>query len=358
MGLYDIVRADVFKRKQQKEKGVFNGIPWPFKRHRDYIPSIDKGMYYGFLGATGLGKSKLARHLFVYEVFKFSQAEDYPVKVLYFALEDGRIKVYKKFFAHYLWEFHNVKVPLKMLESKFEPLPDKYMKYIDEDEAFFRIFDDTVHVIDDKTSPKEITDVCERAHAKFGDTHHIITIVDNYSNITEDQHHKSQWEAIREFSRNDVRLNLCKKRDMTVIGILQQDFEQEKHSFRAAGKAMISTVEPNMGSVGDAKVVCKDMFVILALFSPWKYELMGYMGSANSEGYKIDILRNRFRSLINLKNNDGEMSPRLPLYFDGLTENFDELPMPTDKDAMDRIYQQILLEERQKFEGVNTLFTG
>ena len=180
---------------------------------------------------------------------------------------------------------------------------------------------------------------------KFGHTHHLFSIIDNFSNITRDNYHKTEWEAVRELSRNKIRLDLCMKHNMTVIAVLQTDFDTEKNTFRNAGKAGITSVEPNMSSVGDVKVICRDMHLLLALFSPFKYEIPRY---PYAEGYNIEVLRDKFRALLMLKNNEGIMAPRLPLLFDGGNEVFTELPRLEEKEKLDQLYQQIIREEKEK----------
>lgn len=81
--------------------------------------------------------------------------------------------------------------------------------------------------------------------------------------------------------------------------------------------------------------------VIWALFNPWRYGITIYP----TKGYNIDILRDKFRSLLMLKNNLDSMAPRLGLYFDGGVGTFSELPSITDEKALQEIYTKVLNEE-------------
>lgn len=256
--LYDEVLKDIEEKKINREQGNFNGIPLCFPRYREYVPSIDKGIYYGLLGSTGVGKSRVCRHMFVYEPLKFSLETGYPLKILYFALEDGKHRIFKKIISHYLWERHKIYVPAPVLESKDKPLPDYYLQYIRKDREFFKKFEDIVHIINDRLTPKEIFDACVSAHDTFGKTHHILVIIDNYANVIKEKKHFNDWEAVKELSRDYIRLKLCKERDMTVVSILQQDMESEKATFRAIGQKGIAAIEPNMGSIGENKVISRD----------------------------------------------------------------------------------------------------
>jgi len=94
---------------------------------------------------------------------------------------------------------------------------------------------------------------------------------------------------------------------------------------------------------------------MFALFSPWRYEIPWY---PNADGYNIEILRDRFKSLLMLKNNEGEMAPRCGLYFDGKREIFKEMPLPTDKEKLNEIYDRIIIYEKERKEkfGKQELF--
>jgi len=263
MGLYERVLQSIINKKERKEKGLHNGIPFPFERYKDYIPSIDKGSYIGILGSSGIGKSRWIRDAFVYKTLEFSKKNNYPVKILYFALEDGDEAIYKKMMIHYLYTRHHIDISAKYLDSKDVPIPDKYLNYLKQDADFYKEFDESVYIINNCSSPSEIQKVSHELHKKYGETHHLIAIIDNYSNITKDAHHNTEWEAIKTLSRNVIRLDLCKKLNMTVVAVLQVDAETEKHTFRNAGKVNLSAVEPNISSIGDAKVIMRDRVNIL-----------------------------------------------------------------------------------------------
>lgn len=90
------------------------------------------------------------------------------------------------------------------------------------------------------------------------------------------------------------------------------------------------------------------MHIIWGLFNPWRYGLLTY---PNSKGWNIDNLRNRFRSLIMIKNNLEDMAPRLGLYFDGGKGIFWELPGTDNEEALQKIYVQVLEDERKMKES-------
>ena len=344
MGLFETTMADIIAKKERKEKGLHNSVPFPFSRWLHSVDGFDPGTYYQILGGTNTGKSKLKRY-FIYKIAEFAFETGYQVKVLDFSLEDDRKEVYKKTMSHYLWKHHKEDLGLKYMNSRESPLNQKYIDLLQQDSGFFNEYDQIVNVINGATSPDEIFNICKRAHDKWGSTHQIITFVDNISNITKDPQDSNEFEAIKRWSRNIARLKLCKEMQMTIVDIMQLDFDSEKFAHRNANKGTIASVEPSLSSIGDSKISARNSHVIMALFSPNRYDIHQY---PNSDGYNIDVLRDNFRSLLMLKNSHGELGGRLPLLFDGKHENFDELPRLEDRDALDKIYREIVETEKQK----------
>lgn len=343
MGFYkNVFLKEIGEKKQRKERGEYNGVPLCYDNYTNYISSIDKGIYYGLVSGTGNGKSYWARHTFIYEPLEFSKRTGYKVKILYFALEDSEMQIYKKICAHYLWKNHGITISQKLLDSKEQPLPDKYFRILQEDEDFYDYFENNVHIFNDDLDPDSILNRCKEYYDVYGDEYHFIVIIDNYANIVKGNY-DTEYEAIATLSRQHIRLYLTKKLGFTVLAIMQSDQDSEKFAARNAS-GNISSIEPNLGSIGKIKIVNQDMHVIWALFNPWRYSILTY---PNAKGWNIDCLRNRFRSLIMLKNNLEEMAPRLGLYFEGNKGIFTELPPIDQEEALQRIYVKVLEEERK-----------
>jgi hypoxanthine phosphoribosyltransferase len=343
---YKEVLEDILKKKDRKEGGKFNGIPFPFDRFRDYITDIEPGSYIGILGASGVGKSKLTRNVFLYHPLNFSITNNYPVKILYFALEDPKKKIYKNMICHYLYIRHKYSIPLTKLESKGDYiLPQEAIDLIRKDEQFYDWIDKNVLIIDDCVTPDTIEAKCDHLRSRIDKEEHVIVIIDNYANLVPDEG-KKDWDAVRYFSRNIVRLKLCKEYNWTVIGVLQEDIETEKNRFRsiAGGRTAIGSIEPNGSSIGNAKIVIQDLFYAIGIFNPWKYELTKY---PNNKGYDINILRNNFRGINIFKNNEGDVGGRLGLFFDR-HEIFRQMPRTEDEVTLKKIYDKILEEERER----------
>lgn len=73
--------------------------------------------------------------------------------------------------------------------------------------------------------------------------------------------------------------------------------------------------------------------VLLGLFSPFRHEIPDYMG------YDITRLRDNIRFLEIMGGREGGGGTICPLYFDGAVNYFSELPLPKEREKMQKVYE-------------------
>jgi hypothetical protein len=172
---------------------------------------------------------------------------------------------------------------------------------------------------------------------------HVIAIFDNQSNIDTEDGSSNEQESILKFVKEYCRLKLCNFFQWTCVLVFQKDFESEKINHNKNGEMMISRLEGSMSDIGDSKRSSRSTHLIFSLFAPSRYDLIRYPIPPKDKpqmAYNIEILGNRFRSLRVIKSNYSDVGMRLPLLFNGITEEFSELP-PPDSNEMKEIYNKI-----------------
>jgi hypothetical protein len=117
--------------------------------------------------------------------------------------------------------------------------------------------------------------------------------------------------------------------NFTPVVIQQQVFNETIDAFK------IGKLKPTVTGLADSKYTARDSNLVLSLFTPFNYELQEYMG------YDITKFRKNITFLEVLVNRDGESNNIAPLYVDGGVTYFAELPLPTDKTALQQIYNFI-----------------
>lgn len=372
--LYDLVKQDILKNKSIKESGKYVGIPIPFDRLAEYVPIIERGHSIGILGATGSGKSRFTRWMFIYHIYKFYKDTGYPVKILYFPLEDSKEKVYRNLICHYMHELYGIYVNLQELDSKGQRnLPDFVAEKLVEAEAFFQDFEKIVSVLDGFNEPTKLFEYCQNYALRTGveeiytmvvdgeeteqkryianNQVHTIIIADNMSNIDIEKGDRMERDAIVRFCKVYARGVLCNYYHFTVVQVLQQDFASERQSFTKDGDSIIAKLEPSLAGIGEAKTISRSMHLVLGIFHPARFSLIQYPPPSKqdpSNTYRLDILGNRFRSLSVLKANDTDFGMKLAFNFDAVTENMTELPLPKTPE-IEAIYNKIKAKDPERF---------
>lgn len=380
MSLYSTVKDSILKNKEIKKAGGHIGVPMPFKRLAEYIPVIEPGYSIGLLGATGSGKSRLTRYMFIYQPFKFYKETGYPIKIFYFALEDNKEKVYRNLICHYLFDLYGIYISLQELDSKGErTLPDWVSEKIVEAKDFFLEFEKVVTIVDGIHKPNEIFKYLQTYAKNTGrvlmdkvvidgeptiqqryvsnNGVHTLVVIDNMFNIQPDEDRQDERAAMNYFCKDVVRERLCNFFRFTVVQILQQDFASERQSFNKDGKSITAKLEPSLASIGDAKTVSRSMHLVFGLFNPSRFDLIQYPAPSKKypNTYRLDLLGNRFRSLSVLKCNDTDFGQKIAFDFNAVNEVMTELPKLGDP-ALEQIYNKIKAkdqpEEFTKTKGV------
>lgn len=378
--LYNIVKNSILQNKKIKQAGGFIGVTNPFTRLSDYIPLIaERGHSIGILGATGSGKSRFTRWLYLYHVYKFYKETGYPVKVIYFPLEDSKEKVMRNVICHYMKELYNITINLQELDSKGKKeLPDFILKKLELAEDFFKDFEEVVTIVDGLNQPTEIFNYCkdyamatgkietykidkkgqEKTQMRYvaNNDVHTIVIVDNMSNIDIEEGTADERQAIVKFCKTYVRGRLCNFFNFTVVQVLQQDFASERQSFNQNGETLITKLEPSLAGVGDSKTITRSMHLVFGIFHPARFNIIAYppITKFNTKAYRLDILGNKFRSLHILKANDVDFGQRIAFSFDAVSEIMKEMP-ELDSQELEDMYRKIQENKPEKFAKINAI---
>lgn len=94
-------------------------------------------------------------------------------------------------------------------------------------------------------------------------------------------------------------------------------------------------IRPTMAGLSDSKYTAKDCSVMLGITNPYSFEIPEYLG------YNIQKLKGNARFLEVVLNRNGQSNGICPLYFDGATNYFSELPLPSDALGIDKVYKYL-----------------
>lgn len=377
MGTLDRI-AHYKLRRQRIIDGLFNCLPWPFRRFRMYIPGTEKSKYIIVTANQKVGKSKFVDYVYVYETILFiMQHPEIRAKILYFTLEmspNTKKDEFMSFLLAYLDHIYISPTDLNSVNSG-KPVPEEILSLLESEKykPYIDKYDEIVTYIDDIRNPTGINKYCRdyaltHGHINYTDETYVdsngktcrlinkdnpytaddeeeirIIVVDNASNFTQESG-LNKMETINKMSKYFITL-----RDQllyTIVLVQHQAQAQEGIENRKMG-----LTKPTSDGLADCKTTSRDANQVLGLYSPFKYEIR------NHEGYDITKFRNYIRFLQVLEDRDyGASGQVCPLFFNGISSMFRELPKPDSPEIEEVLSFVQVLENSKQIREENRLF--
>lgn len=362
--------------KKIRDSGEFLCIPFKnsYPKLSNYLPGIMKGVMYKITAGSGVGKTQLTKSMFVIAPLDFMRKNpklNLKIKILYFALEESEDEFIDSLVVNLLANKFNIRIDVLILRGlRNEYIDDKLLNKIRECEEDVSFYMNHIEVIDSEYNPTGMYKYCRRFSEKNG-THvwedqefvkktkdgeiirsiekvykeyiphdpnlHVIAIGDHISLITPEKDKYSgkmlsKHEAMAKWSTEYCRKQLTKHWDWTVVNVQQQEQGSEKQQYTNSGKSIVTKTEPSLDALANNKEIQRDDYVIISVYSPDKFGFDEY------HGYDISRMRDTFRAVKIIKNRLGTPNKYVHLLFDGATNRFVELPVPSLKDELDSFY--------------------
>ena len=357
----------ILKIKERRDRvlsGKINSIPLPFKRFRNTYPGAEKGRYVLITANQKVGKSKLSDFIFMYEPFFYylEHPDELRLKVIYFTLEINKSDKMNEFYCHLLWRLNRIRISTNDLKSvdKDKPLSqeildlldsEKYQYYINEFEKIVDFVDNIKHptgifsyckdyalnhgkyVYKNGRHKNELTDEWEDAqvidyYEPNDPDEYVIIIEDNASNLMSE---KGLEIAATITKMSKYNIDLRDKFQFSPVLIQHQAQQQESLDNFKSGK-----LKPSPSGLADCKTTIRDINIAISIYSPFKHEIQQY------EGYDITKFKNNIRFMEIMEDRDnGGGGMICPLFFDGATSFFAELPLPNETDKIKKVYAML-----------------
>lgn len=364
MGVIEATIENIKKKRNRALANKLNCIPSPYIRFRKDFPGIEKGIMTVVTSFTKGGKSQFTSYTFIYEPLMqaYYGKSNLNLTYLYFPLEESPSRIIERFMSYLLNKLTGGKIrvspsELRSIDSS-QPLSEEVLNVIESDEFqdILKYFEKHVIFSTESnptgiykfcknyaeehgtvyTSPVKYKDEFGRIQETQGFDHYVpndedeyiipiidtLNLVDTEKGMTQKQAMDKMSEYCAKYMRN--RYNMCP------ILIQQQAFETEGNESFKLGRT-----KPSVYGLGDSKYSARDGNLILGLHSPARF------GQAEYFGYDIKRLNDNVRFLEICVNRDGQMGGVVGLFFDGATCTFKELPLPEDKENLEKVYKYV-----------------
>lgn len=281
------------------------------------------------------------------------------LKVIYFPLEETEDRITERFMSWLLFRLRGIRVSPRDLRSTVSAISEEVLDVLESEEfkSILDYFEDCVIIPDEPGNPTGIYKYCVRYAEEHGTVYYRkshrkdelgkiqeVSVFDSYE---QDDPNEYRLIVIDTINLIDTERGMTMKQSMDKLSeylakylrnryhyspvvIQQQAFDQESNEAFKLGR-----MRPSVAGLGDSKYTSRDSNVVLGLYSPFRF------GQETCEGYDIRKLKDNFRLLEVIVNRDGEMGGLCPLFFDGATCTFSELPHPKMVVEMAKMYKYV-----------------
>lgn len=271
------------------------------------------------------------------------------MKVFYFVLEETPEGITNRFMSYLLFKIDRIRISPKNLRSTDDsnPLPEEILyKFTQSPYKELLEFFEKTFVFSTTDTAMGIYTECQKyaeQHGKINYTYfkykddmgqeltgknfdyyepddkfeYRIIVID-HCGLLRPRGQQKQKDAIDELSTSCAKY-LRNRYLFTPILIQQQNADKESNDSIKLGRT-----RPDKKGLADSSYTANDCNILLGLFSPARFGLSEYMG------YDVKKLKDHLRFVEVVINRDGDMGGIMPLYFDGATNSFFELPLPGD----------------------------
>ncbi len=369
--LFDDTLKLIKENKHNKDSGKYNCIPFDWlPKLKKVVPGIMKGTNWIISAHSGVGKTQLTKDLFVYKPIKW--IKEHPesgitYKVLYFALEESKEEFMLSMISNRLYHKYNIIIDVLTLKSYFDTsIPDSIIDKIEECKEYFNDLENYIEIFDSISNPTGIYKAVRRysynngmhyyykfkedpqklnvidwdTYDKLSDhqkleyayshyvpndpNHYVVVVVDHFSLLQPEAGLNTLHESMTRMSAEYGRKNITKHWGYIFVNVQQQSADGEKAEFTKMGGKIEEKFKPSLAGLADNKLTARDAHIVLGLFSPARHNINNY------SGYNIGVIKDNFRSLEVLKNRIGSGYVEDALYFNGIVNEFRELPNPID----------------------------
>lgn len=361
--IYETVLKEINYNKKLRLSGKDITIPFPFERFGEYIPGIQRGRYNIITANSKVGKTKITDFLYLYNcvdyVLKNPNGNIKP-KIFYFTLEMSKEEKIAEAMSHKLFIDYKILISSDKFFSNYKNyiLSNEIQEIINSEKFknWLKIFESIVVFIDNIKNPKEIGNYVYNYALENGlflnyDNKPInpknykgyykylrkdkeempIIILDHISLLSaEEDYNNDLHKAIGQFS-SKYCIYFRNILNYTTVIVQQQAAAQE-----SAENLKLNMLQPSANGLADNKLTGRDADLILGLFSPFRFKIPTY------EGYDIkNKFRDYFRELSVVVNRRGP-SVVTPLYFNGMSNYFEELESSEKFNLNESLYNKYL----------------
>ena len=336
--IFDEFLGEVKKGMSGQNKGLSMGYP----KLEKYLYGIQKHRYDVVFAEDGVGKSSFVLNAYILNPFMDSLANNKKLKILFFSLEVSKVNVIGKLVSLYIYQKHNIIIDSAKLFSRGDNLlTKKEYELVEDCKSFFEQLFEVLTILDKPCKPTDILNTVNDYASTIGilkrnskgDSYFIendeslttIVIIDTVGNLLLE----ANGGLTSAKGTIDLHSSHCVNYYRNLYNFCVVNVSHANRSISSTDRVKFGEVFPKKSDIKETNMLAQDANTVMCLFNPHDHanennKLGAFMG------YKIGMLKERFRALGLLKNRSGSANKRIGMLYVGEVGLFKELPKSTD----------------------------
>lgn len=364
----------IWERQRDIKSGKLLSIPFPFPTLEDALPGIMPGRMYVVTAETKVGKTQFTSFSFLYQLLEFAHKhEEIKIHIIYAALEEGELVILDRYLSHLIFKHFGLRIPAQKIHgySQKALLSEEEIHAVNHaiirDEMEF--FSKHVEFITDRSVDK-ILDKCNSYLSQAGSSEvYYERVKDEYTgnwstNTLFGQYipkEKDMWNFVIVDHIGCVEAknnNLKDEIDKLGQGLIRLRNVYNLSSIIVQQQASVGTTEvkrpedarrllASKDRLADSRYSAQNADYVIGISSP--YRLLKHLPlefQMWDKRYNVGRLRNCLTVVELLLSRHGPCFTPFPLFFDGATCTYFEMPI---FDGTDNISKEEELEERTRY---------
>lgn len=344
-----------------KNIGLRNGLT----HINNYIYGTQKSRYYLIGADSGVGKTTLADFMFVLQAYKAAKSQGRKLKVFYCSFEIAKADKIARWVSYYVFQIHRIRLPSDYVLGRIEGVlltPEHSLLVKEAYTLIEQMFNECVVFIDLMMSPNSIFESIIQEHfSKRGkvlmdnkkytgfipnDPDYMTILLVDHLALTDEEAGDDTKKTMDKLSKKAVILR-------NIFGCTIVFIQQFSTDMLSANRAMhtkktgVAAIAPTRLDFGDSKATYRDADVVIGGICPGRdlNNLDGYDLGHNKLGLTMVLL-------FIMKNRYGRAGKYSPVFIDGITGTFMDLPYPANPLTDEAFYN-----EAQQIEKVCQAFS-
>lgn len=352
-------------RVRQGRLGKNLGVPIPLENVNRWLHGVQQARYYLMGADSGVGKSSLGDFIFLLSFWANAIKEGKKVRIVYYSFEISGEEKIAAWVTYFISILHGVSLPVDYIMGYIHGnmVTDEDMSLIEEALGLVNEMLKSVTIHDSPKNPTAIYHDAIDLAEELGTVHREIKL----SKRLKDKDGKAVKQVyITGFTPDDPDLTVLIILDHVALvtpeaglspkatidrlssyfvfirnklrfsELLIQQFNTEMQTVERR-KFSQAAFAPQRSDFGDSKYTFRDADVVFGLIKPSFFDLQSYFGFQIEPTSGVTYgLGDSFVAAFLMKNRYGPTNKMMPLFMDGITKRFYDLPLdPSDPNEME-----------------------